>query len=123
MGTFLSSLRVRIILIVLVALLPAWAMILFSISRQRAILESDVMKESLQTAELAASNEEQVIEGARQLLTTQHLFFQTFPGARTECPWFLKQLVGESRRYANLGAMNRQTVPGGLAGSNEDKPP
>lgn len=46
MGTFLSSLRVRIILIALVALLPAWAMMLLTVSRQRAVIESEVMKES-----------------------------------------------------------------------------
>lgn len=108
MNAFLSSLRARVILIILVALLPAWAMMLFSISRQRAIIESDVMKESLQAAELAASSEEQVIEGTRQLLAAFRLFFQTVPEPRTECPRYLGQMVREFRHYADLGAVDRR---------------
>lgn len=108
MSSFFSSLRVRIILIVLVVLLPAWVMMLFSISRQRTIIEADVMNESLRAAELAANNEEQVIEGARQMLITLKLFFQAAPGSREECHGLLHQLVGEFRRYVDLGAVNRQ---------------
>ncbi len=108
MNTFLASLRARVILIMLVALLPAWAMMLFSIFRQRAIIESDVMKESLQAAELAASSEEQVIEGTRQLLAAFRLFFQTVSEPRTECPRYLGQMVREFRHYADLGAVDRR---------------
>lgn len=122
MKSFLSNLRTRIILIVLVALLPAWAMMLFSISRQRATIEADVMKESLRTAELAAGREEQVIEEARRLLTTLHLFFQTMPEPRTQCLRFFEHLVREFPRYACLGAVNRQGDVFCGAGQDRDIP-
>ncbi len=108
MNTFLSSLRLRVILIALIALLPAWAMMLFSISRQRAIIESDVMKESMRAAELGASNEEKAIEGIRQVLTILDIFFHTNPMTPRECSGFLKQVAGKFGHYANLGAVNRR---------------
>jgi signal transduction histidine kinase len=108
MNTFLASLRVRMILIVFVALIPAWAMMLYSISEQRGVIESEVMKESLRSAELAASNEEQVIEGARQMLTTLHFVFQTFPEVGSDCRVLLKQIAGTFRQYSDLGAVNQR---------------
>lgn len=108
MSTFLSSLRVRMILLIFAALIPAWAMMLYSFSTQRAIIESEVMKESLRAAELAANQEEQVIEGARQVLTALHVFFRTFPDTRSGCGAFLKQLAGEFRQYSNLGVVDQR---------------
>ena len=48
-------------------LVPAWAMMLHNVAEQRKLAEPEVLKESLHAAELTASKEEQVMDGARQL--------------------------------------------------------
>lgn len=104
-----SSLRARIILIVLVALVPAWAMMLYSISEQRSAIEADVIKQSLQAAELAASQEEQFIERAREVLTALQLAFHSLPTSPSTCRRILKQVNDAFPRYSDLGVVN----PGG----------
>ncbi|MHC1745110.1 MAG: histidine kinase [Syntrophobacteraceae bacterium] len=91
------------------ALVPAWAMMLYSISEQRSAIESDVIKQSLLAAELAARQEEQFIEGAREVLTALQIAFQSSRVTPSDCHIILKQVAEAFPRYSDLGVVN----PGG----------
>lgn len=84
-------------------------MMLYSISEQRSAIEADVIKQSLRAAELAASQEEQFIEGAREVLTALQLTFQSLPATPSACRAILKQMTDAFPRYSELGVAS----PGG----------
>ena len=63
-----SSLRSRLLLLVLLALLPALVLILITAWEQRQLAAVDAQESALRLARVAASNQERLIEGARSLL-------------------------------------------------------
>lgn len=68
MGTAIASLHARLILLVLVTILPATALVLYTASEQRRVAAEDAHAEALRLARLAALEQSQIFEGARQLL-------------------------------------------------------
>ena len=78
----LKSLRVRLMLLVLVAVIPAWGVILYSASEQRQLAVAGIQQNVLQLAEFIAHEEEQILQGARQILIALAKFIQkedTYP--------------------------------------------
>ena len=65
---FRSSLRSRLLLLVLLALLPAFVLILVTAWEQRQLAATEAQENALRVARAAASNQERLIEGARSLL-------------------------------------------------------
>jgi hypothetical protein len=71
---FRSSLRSRLLLLVLLALLPALALILVTAWEQRQLAAVDAQESALRLSRLAASNQERLIEGARSLSSASPRF-------------------------------------------------
>src|SRR5918912_866234 len=64
----LASLRVRLLLLVLLAVLPALGLILFGAAEQRRQAADSLQAEGLRLARLAAADQEDLNESSRQLL-------------------------------------------------------
>ena len=102
----LKYLRVRLLLLVLVCVIPAWGMIAYTASAQRRIAVGEIRKNVLQLAEFIAHEEEQILQGARQLLIALTKFIQKEDSQPSECNNFSADLLKQFRRYANIGAVN-----------------
>jgi signal transduction histidine kinase len=100
-----KHLRVRLLLLVLVCVIPAWGMIAYTASEQRRIAVGEIQRNVLQLAEFIAHEEEQILQGARQLLIALTKFIQKEDSQPSECNNFSADLLKQFRRYANIGAV------------------
>lgn len=100
-----SSLRTRLLLLVLLAVLPAAALILYTGWQERRQTARAVQQNALQLARLASTEHEQLIEGAHQLL----LALAQLPTVRGKdavaCHVLFADLLKQYPRYANLGVI------------------
>ena len=101
----LRSLRVRLLLLVLVAVLPAWGVIVYTASEQRRIAIAEIQRNVLRLAEFNAREEEQVFQGTRQILIALANFVRKTDENPSECSAFCADLLKQFRRYANIGAI------------------
>ena len=65
-----ASLRFRLLLLVLFAVIPAFLLTVFTNWNERRLAATEVREEALRLARLAAADQEQLVEGVRQLLLT-----------------------------------------------------
>jgi len=105
----LKSLRVRLLLLVLFAVIPALGAIAYTASEQRRIAVVRIQSNVLQLAEFIAHEEEQILQGARQILIALAKFIQKDDSQPSECNAICADLLKQFQRYANLGAVK----PGG----------
>lgn len=105
MTRFFSSLRVRLLLPVLLAIVSAAGLLLYSAleDRRKDIIEAQ--EHALRLARLAASAHEQVIQGARQLLFGLVRLPEVRRGEPAACSAFFAGLLQQYPLYANLGTM------------------
>jgi len=80
-------------------------MIAYTASEQRRIAVGEIRKNVLQLAEFIAHEEEQILQGARQLLIALTKFIQKEDSQPSECNNFSADLLKQFRRYANIGAV------------------
>ena len=99
---FRSSLRSRLLLLVLLALLPALALILVTAWEQRQLAAVDAQESALRLSRLAASNQERLIEGARSLLIGLAQVPAAQPGKAGPCGPLLTDLRKRFPVYVNL---------------------
>ncbi len=102
---FFKSLRFRLLLLVLVAVLPAWAVIAYTASEQRRMAVVEIQRQVLRLAKFSAREEEQVLQGSRQILIALANFVRKTAGNPAECSAFCADLLKQFRRYANIGAV------------------
>ena len=104
MRAWLASLRVRFVLLVLLALLPALGLLLYTASVQRDLAIAEAQEDARRLAGLAAADQARLVEGARQLL----VILASLPELRGDagvCGAFLADLLAEFPAYANLGVI------------------
>src|SRR5713226_3306862 len=101
-GVFFSSLRVRLILLVLLALVPALGLIFYAAEDQRRSTAIEAQQNALRLARLVSANQDALIEGARQLLTALAQVPVVRSGNPAACSAFLKDLLGQYPHYAIL---------------------
>lgn len=65
---FSSSLRARLLILVILAIIPTLGLLVYTASEQRNQKEVEIRAETMRTAKLAANNIEQLLEGAHQIL-------------------------------------------------------
>jgi hypothetical protein len=98
------SLRVRLVLVVLLAVLPALGVILYAASEQREQAVLEAQGRALSLARAAAEEQEQVIEGAHQLLVG----LAELPSVRghraAECSSLFAAILKRFPRYTSLAA-------------------
>ena len=111
-----SGLRLRLQILVLLAVLPAVGLILYTASDQRRVASREVQQNALRLAKVAAADHELLVDGARHLLTA----LAQLPSIRGRddraCTELLATLLKQYPRYANLGviAPDGTTVCSGL---------
>jgi PAS domain S-box-containing protein len=100
-----SSLRGRLLLLVLLAVVPALGLILYTASEQRRLAARAVQEQALRLAWTAATDHGQLTEGARQLL----IALAQLPAVRgrdpAACSALFADLLKQYPRYANLAAV------------------
>lgn len=103
---FLSTLRGRLIVLVLVAVLPAMGMTLYTGLEERRIQSAQAQENALRLTRLAAGDLVQMIEGARQLL----LGLAQLPEVRNAGPGVCQELFANLLKhypyYVNLGVID-----------------
>jgi predicted ester cyclase len=100
-----KNLRVRFMFLVLLAVLPALGLLIYSTSEQRNQAIADARSEASRLASLAAADEERQIEGTRQLLVVLARLPEVRGGDAAECNSLLADLLTNFPAYANLGVI------------------
>jgi PAS domain S-box-containing protein len=101
----LSSLRSRLLLLVLLAIIPALGLTLYTASEDRQREANHIKEDALRLAQIVSVEEEQLIRGTRQLLVTLAELPQVRDGDSTLCSAFFAGLLKQYHRYDNLGAI------------------
>jgi signal transduction histidine kinase len=104
----IGNLRIRLILLVFLAVLPLAGLSFYTASEQRRLDIADVEKNVLTFAEFAARDEAQLLDGTRQLLASFSHYLERRWSDPAECSRYLSELLDHYRRYKNLGAVNAQ---------------
>jgi signal transduction histidine kinase len=108
----LSGLRVRLILLVLLAVVPALGLIFYAAEEQRESTALEAQRNALRLARLVSGHQDGFIEGARQLLAALAQVPVVRGGDAAACREFLRALLGKYPRYTNLAVADlegRQT--------------
>jgi len=100
-----SGLRLRLLLLVLLACAPLVGLTLHTASEERRRLVKEWNQRSQEMMELATREEGRVIGQTRQLLLALAESSQVRSGNRRDCKKLLDELFGSSPRYANLGVV------------------
>lgn len=105
-----SSLRVRLLLPILLALAPALGLVLYTDLEDRRQASARAREIALRMVRLASADHERLIDTARQLLTTLAELPQVRPAQAPACQALLAGLLRQHRLYANLGAIGPDGV-------------
>lgn len=100
-----TSLRFRLLLLVLFAVLPAFGLALFVDLEERKLAASSAQEEALRLARTIAAEQEQRIENARQLLVTLAQLLAVQGNDPATCQPLFAALLKQHDRYANLGVI------------------
>ena len=103
---FFSGLRLRLLLLVVLASAPPAALTLYTAWETRQQQKSDWRQDSLKLVQLTAREEDELIGGTRQLLRSIAESAQVRSGQWNNTRKFLAKLVVDDARYLNLGVIN-----------------
>ena len=102
MPGFVYSLRFRLLMLVLLAVLPAFGLALSNASAQRRQAIKQVEDDALRLAWITADHHNELIEGARQLLFSLAQIPSMQAENRTACRDLLASIKSENPRYSNI---------------------
>ncbi len=102
-GAFLRELRRRLLLIILLAVIPILAAILYQAKLARDVQLGEALEDSWAIVESVAIREARFIDSAKQLLTLLADIADVTHGDVASCSSFLKQLTEHNRIYVDLG--------------------
>ncbi|MCG6917946.1 MAG: histidine kinase [Deltaproteobacteria bacterium] len=102
---FFGSLRIRLIFLILMAVVPTLAVMLYTAWEQRQLDVSHISEKVAHLAKLEAREERQILEGGRQILEAMAHFLESSKGDSLSCASFFAGLLQHYHRYANLGAV------------------
>lgn len=101
-----SSLRVRLLLLVLVALVPALGLILYTSSRLREVAAEDARDDSLHVVRTLATEHERIIESGRQLLISLANLPQILKYDTEGCRKVSSNVVRNFKSFTTLAVAN-----------------
>jgi PAS domain S-box-containing protein len=104
-GFFLASLRGRLLLLVLLAMIPILGLTLYTNIELRRLVVADVKKETLRLARFAASSQEDTIKDTRQLLFALSQLSEVHEADPAACSALFAQLLRQYPQYAQLGVV------------------
>jgi PAS domain S-box-containing protein len=102
----LSSIRVRLVFLVLLAVIPALGLILYTAAAQRRSAAINAQENLLRLVKVAAANQRQASFGARQLLIALAQMPEIRGGNREKCNLLLANLLKQYRVYAGFGVVD-----------------
>ena len=105
-----SGLRLRLLLLVLLACAPLVGLTLYTASEERQRLVKEWNQRSQEMMELATREEARVIGQTHQLLLALAESAPVRSGNRRDCRKLLEQLLGSYPRYANLGVIRTNGI-------------
>jgi len=100
-----ASLRMRLILLVLLAVIPAMGLALYSGMEQRKNALSRAQEDALRLAENASDVQERLIENTRQIFFTLSQMREVQQLDAAKCSKVLANLLSQSKGYTNLFAI------------------
>ncbi|MCZ7567969.1 MAG: PAS domain S-box protein [Ardenticatenaceae bacterium] len=101
-----ASLRARVILLVVLAALPALGLTRYARTEQRRQAAANVQGDTQRLARLAAADHERLIEGTRQLLSTLAQLPEVRRGDAAACVALLTGLLQDDSPYALLAVVD-----------------
>jgi signal transduction histidine kinase len=102
---FFSSLRVRLLLLVLLAVIPALGLTLYTNLEEREVRKALVYEHALRLSRLVSADHERLIEDARKLLAALARLPGVREGKRAACGTLFADLLTRHSSYANLGVV------------------
>ena len=102
---FLASLRTRLILLVLLAILPSLGLAIYNALEQRRQGAAAARENALRMVRVAANHQDEMIEDARQLLVTLAQLNEVRSGQKEACETIFRKLLSLHQGYLNLGAI------------------
>jgi PAS domain S-box-containing protein len=98
-----AGLRGRLLLLVLLAVVPASALTLYGGVEERRQAALDAQADTIRLTRLAAANHEKLVEGAQQLLVTLAHLPPVLQQDGAACHTLFRGLVGHYPHYTNFG--------------------
>src|SRR3989304_4038636 len=102
---FFSGLRVRLLLLVLLAVIPALGLTLYTNLEERQVRKAQVQEYALRLSRIVSADHERLIEGARKLLATLARLPPVRDRNRAACHALFADLPTRHSSYANLGVI------------------
>jgi signal transduction histidine kinase len=102
-----ASLRLRLGLLVALALIPTLVLMLYSAAERRRHAARDAQAQALRVAQIVSSDFERHIEGTRHLLVALAHVPNVRDHGPAECQRFLSSLLKDDPIYANFGLADR----------------
>lgn len=102
---FFSRLRVRLLALVLLAILPALGLVLYTAIDQRRQAKKEAVASAQRIVRIAAAAQKQYVETSRQLLFTLAQLREVRPDHREEAEALFRNLLSVHAFYANIGAI------------------
>ncbi len=99
----LSSLRARLVLLILLAIIPALGLLLHTDLEQRGLATLDVRENGLTFVRLLSADQERIVEGARQLLVALAQLRDVRSGDAAMCTTRLVELLKLLPDYLGFG--------------------
>ena len=102
-----ANLRLRVVGLLILALLPAFALMVFTAAESRSQATAKMQDNAVHLTELAAANQLQLIDGARDILITLAQIPAIQKQDRSACLFLLSNVLMQHPLYANFGAASR----------------
>lgn len=104
------DLRMRLFLLMLVAVLPSFGLFLYEGLRTRDFLVAEVREDAFRLAHLVARQEEHQFDDVRTMLAALSLVAAVRNADPRQCSRLLASFVAQSPRYVNVGLADRDGV-------------
>src|SRR5882724_6855199 len=102
----LASLRTRLLLLVLLAVIPALGLTLYTNLEERQLRKAQVQEQAMRLSRLVSADHERLIEDARRLLVTLARLPAVRDRNRAACNALFADLLTQHSSYANLGVVD-----------------
>ena len=99
------SLRLRLLIIVILAMIPAIGLIQYNASEQRKLAISNAHEEAVRLARVAVYQHKNLIDDTRLLLTMLAQVPEVRSGSREQCNALMANLLTQYPHYVNLGVI------------------
>jgi hypothetical protein len=101
-----TSLRTRLLLLVLLAVIPALGLTLYTNLEERQLRKAQVLEQAMRLSLFVSTDHERLIEDARQFLVTLARLPAVRDRNRAACNALFASLLTRQSSYANLGVID-----------------